>query len=319
MNKHMSDAAIRSDVARELDAADPLGHFPSEQAPQERVTVSELASQPPPTGPDDRRAPDSEDQWQPGVPKAARPRWAPARSALRDRLISSFSLSSFSLSSKSRVTRRAARRFVRGAWVASVTHASRLGHTCASRGERLGSAAWSWARATRAPSRRLAQAHLAALFLLGVVVGGVLVAATRWPSRDIRSTAAAPDDQLGVRTDDGTATRTSNDFLTQASRDSHGVADPASDSQGSAPAIEEPSIEPARFLGSLQVDSEPPGADVFLNGQHVGITPLLIDDLLVGSRAVRVVLVRHESWSRAVDVVADQRTTVTAALQPTRR
>jgi hypothetical protein len=72
----------------------------------------------------------------------------------------------------------------------------------------------------------------------------------------------------------------------------------------------------SRFLGSLAVSSSPPGAQVFVNGVPVGLTPLLLSSMPVGSRAVRVELDGHRRWSSAVRIVADERTRVEAKLLP---
>lgn len=72
------------------------------------------------------------------------------------------------------------------------------------------------------------------------------------------------------------------------------------------------------FRGSLAVRSNPDGAAVFMNGQQVGTTPLMLKDLPIGSRAVRLTLDGYEPWSRSVQVVAQQHTTVAAALQQSR-
>ena len=77
-----------------------------------------------------------------------------------------------------------------------------------------------------------------------------------------------------------------------------------------------PSARVLPFLGSLAVSSWPEGAEVFVNGVWVGATPILLLDLPVGSRAVRVDLEGHERWSSAVRVVANERTVVMAKLQP---
>ena len=76
--------------------------------------------------------------------------------------------------------------------------------------------------------------------------------------------------------------------------------------------------EPRRvqvFRGSLAVRSNPDGAAVFMNGQRVGTTPLMLKELPIGSRALRLTLDGYEPWSRSVQVVAQQHTTVAAALQ----
>jgi len=69
------------------------------------------------------------------------------------------------------------------------------------------------------------------------------------------------------------------------------------------------------FVGSISINSSPQGAVVFLNGQRVGTTPLVMPDLPVGSRAVRLTMPGYSTWSRAVQVVADRRTTLSATLE----
>jgi hypothetical protein len=71
----------------------------------------------------------------------------------------------------------------------------------------------------------------------------------------------------------------------------------------------------ATFRGSLAVSSSPQGAQVFINGVSVGATPLLLRDLPVGSRAVRVELQGHARWSSQVRVVANERTLAVAELR----
>ena len=66
--------------------------------------------------------------------------------------------------------------------------------------------------------------------------------------------------------------------------------------------------------GTLIVTSTPQGAAVFINDQYAGQTPLTIRRMPAGSRAVRVALDGFASWSRGVQVVADQTTTVSAKL-----
>jgi hypothetical protein len=63
------------------------------------------------------------------------------------------------------------------------------------------------------------------------------------------------------------------------------------------------------------VNSVPGGAQVFINNLPVGTTPLLLRNLPVGSRVVRIELRGYRRWSSAVSVVADQRTLAAAALQ----
>ena len=69
------------------------------------------------------------------------------------------------------------------------------------------------------------------------------------------------------------------------------------------------------FRGTLAIRSEPDGAEVFINGRREGTTPLVLRNLPVGSRAVRLTRDGYQVWSRAVQVVADRRTTVVADLR----
>ena len=73
-----------------------------------------------------------------------------------------------------------------------------------------------------------------------------------------------------------------------------------------------------RFRGHLVIESVPKGARVFVNQQAVGSTPIELPNLPAGSRAVRVEADGYELWSASVRVVAQQRTRVTANLQPAR-
>ena len=71
-----------------------------------------------------------------------------------------------------------------------------------------------------------------------------------------------------------------------------------------------------RFRGALTVRSSPAGARVFLNGVLAGTTPLLLDGLAVGSRAMRLERDGYVRWSGTVRIVANERTSVAATLRP---
>ena len=73
----------------------------------------------------------------------------------------------------------------------------------------------------------------------------------------------------------------------------------------------------AQFRGTIEVNSQPERAQVALNGVLVGTSPLMLVDIPVGSRVVRVQLTGYQSWSDAIRVVANQRTKVMATLVPT--
>ena len=73
-----------------------------------------------------------------------------------------------------------------------------------------------------------------------------------------------------------------------------------------------------RFYGSLAIDSIPVGARAFINGEPVGVTPLLLTEIPVGSRAIRLEADDHTSWSSTLRVIAGQQTRVSATLSPSR-
>ncbi len=68
------------------------------------------------------------------------------------------------------------------------------------------------------------------------------------------------------------------------------------------------------YRGALEVDSQPAGATVFVNGQPAGRTPLVLSSLPVGSRAIRIELSGYRPWSQSVRVVADRSARVLARL-----
>ena len=69
------------------------------------------------------------------------------------------------------------------------------------------------------------------------------------------------------------------------------------------------------FRGAIVVDSDPVGARVFVNGEPVGSTPVVLPDVPVGSRVVRIEADGYEHWSSAIRVVANQETRVAATLR----
>jgi len=70
------------------------------------------------------------------------------------------------------------------------------------------------------------------------------------------------------------------------------------------------------YRGALSLTSSPDGAQVVLNGKIVGKTPVVLNDLPVGSRAIVVRRDGYSPWSASVRVIANQRTTVRATLRP---
>jgi len=86
---------------------------------------------------------------------------------------------------------------------------------------------------------------------------------------------------------------------------------PVSNLRREASADETP---PRPFKGSLVLHSGPPGASAFVDGRPVGSTPVVLSDLPVGSRVVRLEAEGYQTWSAAIRVIADQETRVTATL-----
>lgn len=72
----------------------------------------------------------------------------------------------------------------------------------------------------------------------------------------------------------------------------------------------------ARFVGALQVDSTPRGARVFIDRQEVGVTPLVLTGLVVGSHVIRLEADGHAPWSSAIRVIADRQTDIRTKLAP---
>jgi hypothetical protein len=68
------------------------------------------------------------------------------------------------------------------------------------------------------------------------------------------------------------------------------------------------------FVGSLRIDSLPQGARVFIDRKEVGMTPLIMANLVAGSHAVRLEAEGHTPWSSAIRVIADQQTDVRTIL-----
>ena len=69
------------------------------------------------------------------------------------------------------------------------------------------------------------------------------------------------------------------------------------------------------YRGGLRIESDPAGARVLIDGEEVGVTPLQLKNLPVGSRVVRVEAEGYATWTTAARVVANQHARVSAVLQ----
>lgn len=67
-------------------------------------------------------------------------------------------------------------------------------------------------------------------------------------------------------------------------------------------------------LGSIQVNSTPSGARVYLDGADKGTTPLTLSNISVGSHAVRLTKEGYRDYQETVTVAGGQTTTVNATM-----
>ncbi len=68
--------------------------------------------------------------------------------------------------------------------------------------------------------------------------------------------------------------------------------------------------------GSVYLDTRPPGAIVLIDGERVGVTPLLVPDVTAGAHHVRLELAGYLPWTTDVAVAAEEQVRVGASLQP---
>jgi hypothetical protein len=73
--------------------------------------------------------------------------------------------------------------------------------------------------------------------------------------------------------------------------------------------------QPERYSGSIFVDSRPRGARVTVDGKPVGVTPLTLADVSIGSHIVRLELPDHRIWSTMTTVRAGEQARVTGSLE----
>ncbi len=83
-----------------------------------------------------------------------------------------------------------------------------------------------------------------------------------------------------------------------------------------------PTSEPAKATaaptstGSLQVASRPSGAQVFIDDNLIGTTPLLLSNVETGSKRLRIELSGYKMWTTSVDIAPSARFRVSARLEP---
>jgi hypothetical protein len=165
------------------------------------------------------------------------------------------------------------------------------------------------------------------LFLSGAAVGAFLVMVVRVPTEDrvAAQVSAQPTTQV-IAANYIVAERPASPAPTVArpAQNERPVSTSARAQESLRPGpaavpVRTVRTRPQSFVGSISIHSRPEGADVFLNGRRVGTTPLHMPELPVGSRAVRLTMSGYSTWSRAVQVVADRRTTLSAILEQVRQ
>ena len=101
------------------------------------------------------------------------------------------------------------------------------------------------------------------------------------------------------------------------------IAEPAAPKPAEPAPVEAPTppAPPVRATGvvdepaTLTFASRPAGAQVFLDGRLVGRTPLVVPDVKIGSRRVRLELAGHRTWATVVNVNPGSRQRVGASLE----
>ena len=69
------------------------------------------------------------------------------------------------------------------------------------------------------------------------------------------------------------------------------------------------------YVGTLYVDSRPRGASVLLDGKNIGVTPLTLDNVAVGSHVVRIEMTGKRTWMSTTRVAAGETARVTGSLE----
>lgn len=75
---------------------------------------------------------------------------------------------------------------------------------------------------------------------------------------------------------------------------------------------------PTPIFGILNVNSRPVGANVFVDGKLMGTTPLILNDVLIGERKVKISKDGFESITKLPTVVENQKSDIIVALQSIR-
>ncbi|GAX59732.1 hypothetical protein SCALIN_C04_0220 [Candidatus Scalindua japonica] len=78
-----------------------------------------------------------------------------------------------------------------------------------------------------------------------------------------------------------------------------------------------PSSPPPKQVntGSIVVKSEPPSAEIYLDGDNIGVTPAIITQILPGKYKLKIKTDGYYTWNQSVEVMANRESSLTAMLQ----
>ncbi|GEM_PF-1391306 len=78
-----------------------------------------------------------------------------------------------------------------------------------------------------------------------------------------------------------------------------------------------PTVNPTPVTGSINVNSVPSGASVYLDNQYSGITPVTLSSVQPGNHNLELRLSGYNTWQTGISVSSQGSTTLTATLTPT--
>ena len=74
-------------------------------------------------------------------------------------------------------------------------------------------------------------------------------------------------------------------------------------------------LKTQRTYGSISINSEPNGADIYLNDEYEGLTPLNLQNISAGKYTVKISLPGYEEWVEEVSVLPSRTAKVYAELK----
>ncbi|MCJ7790747.1 MAG: PEGA domain-containing protein [Candidatus Atribacteria bacterium] len=75
-------------------------------------------------------------------------------------------------------------------------------------------------------------------------------------------------------------------------------------------------IIPPQSYGSISVNSNPKGAEIYLDDVYEGLTPLKLDNINLGQHGIKIVMSGYQEWASYISILPSQTTKVFADLMP---